>query len=264
MSMKIGTPVFRAMAEDEPDFISSDCQLSAHHIAQGMAEANLKKATLLHPLSLHGACLRSRRSGACSHETDAPGPAVARGIRPAARSRSRHGLNLHKKSRTVHLGEHMTLLFEDRETVTRTRSRRCCASRRPSVPARHSGRTRCLQSADPRGRQLQGHHAAGILECRATARPGTPGRMSNTASSWKQKAWRAFYAIADEDLRTQHALRKTSAVHFLRFQVSPAHEDGAGRRRTAQARLRSHRVSAAHRRRCLTRCWQACCKDLSF
>ena len=52
MSMKIGKPVFRAMAEDEPDFISSDCQLSAHHIAQGMAEANLKKATLLHPLSL--------------------------------------------------------------------------------------------------------------------------------------------------------------------------------------------------------------------
>jgi Fe-S oxidoreductase len=52
MSMKIGAPVFRAMAEDEPDFISSDCQLSAHHIAQGMAEANLKKATLLHPLSL--------------------------------------------------------------------------------------------------------------------------------------------------------------------------------------------------------------------
>jgi Fe-S oxidoreductase len=52
MSMKIGKPVFRAMAEDEPDFISSDCQLSAHHIAQGMAEANLKHATLLHPLSL--------------------------------------------------------------------------------------------------------------------------------------------------------------------------------------------------------------------
>jgi glycerol-3-phosphate dehydrogenase subunit C len=52
MSMKIGKPVFRAMAEAEPDFISSDCQLSAHHIAQGMAEGNYKKATLLHPLSL--------------------------------------------------------------------------------------------------------------------------------------------------------------------------------------------------------------------
>ena len=52
MAMKIGKPVFRDMAEDEPDFISSDCQLSAHHIAQGMAEAGLKRATLLHPISL--------------------------------------------------------------------------------------------------------------------------------------------------------------------------------------------------------------------
>ena len=52
MSMKIGKPVFKAMANDEPDYISSDCQLAGHHIAQGMEEGGLKKAEMAHPLSL--------------------------------------------------------------------------------------------------------------------------------------------------------------------------------------------------------------------
>ncbi|MCS6766066.1 MAG: Fe-S oxidoreductase [Candidatus Protistobacter heckmanni] len=51
-AMKIGRPVFRAMAEDEPDYISSDCQLAGHHIEQGIAEAGLKQAEMVHPLSL--------------------------------------------------------------------------------------------------------------------------------------------------------------------------------------------------------------------
>ena len=51
-AMKIGKPVFQAMARDEPDFISSDCQLAGHHIAQGMAENGLKKAEMAHPLTL--------------------------------------------------------------------------------------------------------------------------------------------------------------------------------------------------------------------
>jgi hypothetical protein len=40
------------MAKDEPDFISSDCALAGHHIAQGMAVNNLPAARLQHPLSL--------------------------------------------------------------------------------------------------------------------------------------------------------------------------------------------------------------------
>lgn len=51
-AMKIGRPVFRAMGEAEPDYISSDCQLAGHHIAQGMEEAGMKQAEMLHPLSL--------------------------------------------------------------------------------------------------------------------------------------------------------------------------------------------------------------------
>jgi glycerol-3-phosphate dehydrogenase subunit C len=51
-AMKIGKPVFKAMANNEPDYISSDCQLAGHHIEQGMAEAGLKKAAMAHPLAL--------------------------------------------------------------------------------------------------------------------------------------------------------------------------------------------------------------------
>jgi Fe-S oxidoreductase len=52
MAMKIGKPVFKAMANNEPDYISSDCQLAGHHIEQGMDEAGLKKAQMAHPLAL--------------------------------------------------------------------------------------------------------------------------------------------------------------------------------------------------------------------
>jgi Fe-S oxidoreductase len=52
VAMKIGRPVFKAMAGGEPDFISSDCALAGHHIAQGMAQAGTPPKALQHPLSL--------------------------------------------------------------------------------------------------------------------------------------------------------------------------------------------------------------------
>ena len=51
-AMKIGKPVFKAMANNEPDWISSDCQLAGHHIEQGMAGSGLTKVEMAHPLSL--------------------------------------------------------------------------------------------------------------------------------------------------------------------------------------------------------------------
>jgi glycerol-3-phosphate dehydrogenase subunit C len=51
-AMKIGKPVFKAMAKDEPDVISSDCALAGHHIAQGMQDAGTPARELQHPLSL--------------------------------------------------------------------------------------------------------------------------------------------------------------------------------------------------------------------
>lgn len=49
MSMKIGRPVFRQMANDDPDFISSDCPIAGRHIQQGMGPSRAVKA---HPLTL--------------------------------------------------------------------------------------------------------------------------------------------------------------------------------------------------------------------
>jgi len=48
-SMKIGRPVFRQMADGEPDHISSDCPIAGRHIEQGMGET---RAQRMHPLSL--------------------------------------------------------------------------------------------------------------------------------------------------------------------------------------------------------------------
>lgn len=51
-AMKIGKPVFKAMANNTPKYISSDCQLAGHHIEQGMKENGLAKAEMAHPLTL--------------------------------------------------------------------------------------------------------------------------------------------------------------------------------------------------------------------
>ena len=52
VAMKIGKPVFKSMAMNEPDFISSDCPLAGHHIAQGMSESGNAPKALAHPLAL--------------------------------------------------------------------------------------------------------------------------------------------------------------------------------------------------------------------
>ncbi len=55
-AMKIGKPVFKAMATmkdgAKPDYISSDCPLGGHHIAQGFEVNGLGAPELQHPLTL--------------------------------------------------------------------------------------------------------------------------------------------------------------------------------------------------------------------
>jgi glycerol-3-phosphate dehydrogenase subunit C len=52
VAMKIGKPVFKAMAIGEPDVISSDCPMAGHHIAQGMLQAGTPAKAVRHPLTL--------------------------------------------------------------------------------------------------------------------------------------------------------------------------------------------------------------------
>ena len=54
VAMKIGRPVFKAMAAPAPDFISSDCALAGHHIAQGMARERLRRRRC----AIRSACVR--------------------------------------------------------------------------------------------------------------------------------------------------------------------------------------------------------------
>jgi Fe-S oxidoreductase len=52
-SMKIGKPVFRQMAQAEPDYISSDCPIAGRRILQGMDESGEPhRAKKEHPLTL--------------------------------------------------------------------------------------------------------------------------------------------------------------------------------------------------------------------
>jgi Fe-S oxidoreductase len=51
LSMKIGRPVFRQLAEGAPDWISSDCPIAARHIVQGIRKEK-EPAAKAHPLTL--------------------------------------------------------------------------------------------------------------------------------------------------------------------------------------------------------------------
>jgi len=53
MAMKIGKPVFKRMAETAPDYISSDCQLGAHHIEQGIANFEREATGGKSPVNAH-------------------------------------------------------------------------------------------------------------------------------------------------------------------------------------------------------------------
>jgi glycerol-3-phosphate dehydrogenase subunit C len=54
IALKIGRPVFRQIAEFEPDFFGSDCPLAGHHLEEGVNLVDEKKNTpqLKHPITL--------------------------------------------------------------------------------------------------------------------------------------------------------------------------------------------------------------------
>ena len=53
ISLKIGRPIFRQVAELAPDFFSSDCQLAGHHIEEGLGTMErTNDPQLKHPITL--------------------------------------------------------------------------------------------------------------------------------------------------------------------------------------------------------------------
>ncbi len=126
----------------------------------------------------------------------------------------------HKQNRKVHLGEHLTLIFEDELTMRYQIQEMLRAERifeeegieeelqayNPLVPDGSNWKTTMLiEYPDPEERQ------------RALAKLiGIEDRV------WVQVEGHArVYAIADEDLERENE-QKTSSVHFLRFELTGA------------------------------------------
>ena len=136
-----------------------------------------------------------------------------------ARPEFRARVMAHKKNRMLHLGEHVTLIFEDELTVRYQIQEMLRAERvfeeagiqdeldayNPLVPDGSNWKaTMMIEYADPAERARMLARLIGIED-----------------RVWVQSEGSArVYAIADEDLERENA-DKTSSVHFLRFELEP-------------------------------------------
>jgi len=126
----------------------------------------------------------------------------------------------HKKARTVHLGEHLTLLFEDELTI-RYQVQEMLRIEKIFEEAGIQDELDTYNPLVPDGRNWK---ATLLVEYedveerkRALARlKGIEDRV------WVQMDGQPrVHAIADEDLERENE-EKTSSVHFVRFELTPA------------------------------------------
>src|SRR3984885_8313522 len=135
------------------------------------------------------------------------------------RPRLRAEIIAHKQLRTVQVGANMTWLFEDRATIRYQVLEMLRVERifeaagiqdeldayNPLIPSGSNWKaTLLLEFPDPAARQVALSKLIGV-EDRCWVRVSEMERV---------------FAIADEDLERENA-EKTSAVHFLRFELSP-------------------------------------------
>jgi hypothetical protein len=124
----------------------------------------------------------------------------------------------HKKARTVHLGEHVTLLFEDALTM-RYQVQEMLLHERIFEEAGIQDELDAYSPLVPDGSNLK---ATMLIEYDdpAERKRALAGLKGVADKVWMQVAGFArVYAIADEDLERENA-DKTSAVHFLRFEFA--------------------------------------------
>jgi hypothetical protein len=135
------------------------------------------------------------------------------------RSAFRERVLAHKKARTVHLGEHITLLFEDELTV-RYQIQEMLRIEKVFEEAGIDDELAAYGPLVPDGSNLK---ATMLIEYDdVDARRAALARLRGIERDvWIQVAGCArVNAIADEDLpRTND--EKTAAVHFLRFELTP-------------------------------------------
>jgi Protein of unknown function (DUF3501) len=129
----------------------------------------------------------------------------------------------HRRLRSVHLGEHMTLQFEDETSIRRQIQEMLHIEKifdedgiqgeidayAPLVPDGSNWKaTMLIEYPDPHERKRELGRLIGVED-----------RLFVEVEGHKR-----IYAIADEDLDREND-EKTSAVHFVRFEFSPAQRE---------------------------------------
>lgn len=123
----------------------------------------------------------------------------------------------HKKDRTVHLGAHVTLIFEDELTI-RYQIQEMLRIERTFEEQGIQDELDAYNPLTPDGRNLK---ATMMIEYTdAEERKHALAKLRGIEDRvWLQAEGSArVYAIADEDLERENE-EKTSAVHFLRFEL---------------------------------------------
>ena len=123
----------------------------------------------------------------------------------------------HKKLRTVHLGEHLTLLFEDEQTI-RYQIQEMLRIEKIFEEDAIQDELDAYNPLIPNGSNFK---ATLLIEYEDVAeRQQALQKLKGIESRvWLQvEGCPRVYAIADEDLERENA-EKTSAVHFLRFEL---------------------------------------------
>lgn len=132
----------------------------------------------------------------------------------------------HKATRKVHIGAHAGLYFEDRLTI-QYQIQEMLRVERIYAAAAIEEELDAYNPLIPDGDNLK---ATFMLEyADVEERREALGRLQGIEDRvWLEIAGERVYAIADEDLERANDV-KTAAVHFLRFQLSPAMLDAARR-----------------------------------
>ena len=153
----------------------------------------------------------------------------------------------HKAHRRLGLGEHITLSFEDRLTM-HYQVQEMLRAERIFEPADIRAELDAYNPLIPDGTQLEGDAADRVpRRGRAPAWPWGGCGASRTGSGCASETLGRVYAIADEDMDRANDT-KTSAVHFLRFELPPAADPGPARGRRRVGWRRSSRADGARRR----------------
>ena len=137
--------------------------------------------------------------------------------RPAIRSR----VMAHKKARTLYLGAHLTLIFEDRLTV-QYQVQEMLRIERIFEAAGIQDELDAYNPLIPDGDNLKATLMLEFAEVAERRRELARLRGIEHAIELRVAGCPPVRAVADEDLPRRDA-EKTSAVHFLRFPLSAAH-----------------------------------------